>query len=157
MAILDELAEVHHGQFAGLTNDDIEATYPGSFEARAREKYRWRFPGGESYADVDERAALALESIAASSARPLIVSHEMIGRMLLRHLLDLSPEDALSRKHPHNIVYRVDMVTAELTPLAVPGEKSSGTGELPGRERSPCRWVAKTPSVEPRWSPWPLL
>jgi broad specificity phosphatase PhoE len=41
-------------------------------------------------------------------ARPLFVSHEMIGRMLLRNLLDLQPLEALTYGHPHEVIYRVD-------------------------------------------------
>ena len=107
--IIDELAELHHGRFAGLTNDEINARYPGELARRSADKYRWRFPGGESYADADVRAGLALERLARYSARrPLIVSHEMIGRMLQRHLLGLDPAQALARTHPNDLVYAID-------------------------------------------------
>ena len=42
-------------------------------------------------------------------ARPLLVSHEMMGRMLLRNLLDLTPDEALAYGHPHGVVYRIDV------------------------------------------------
>lgn len=92
IVVVDDLAEVHHGRFAGLTHGEIERRYLREWGCRARNKYHWRFPGGESYADADRRAAAALALIDRRLAdRPLIVSHEMIGRMLLRHLLDLAP------------------------------------------------------------------
>jgi probable phosphoglycerate mutase len=106
--VLPELAEVHHGRFAGLTNAEIEAAHPGELARRGRDKYRWRFPGGESYEDADRRAGRALELVAASgSTRPVLVTHEMLARMLLRRLLDLSPADALVRRLPHGVVLRV--------------------------------------------------
>jgi probable phosphoglycerate mutase len=109
LLVIDELAEVHHGRFAGLTDDDIDAAYPGELARRAQDKYRWTFPAGESYADADRRAARALARIAAHPARrPLIVSHEMIGRMLQRHLLGLDPAEALRRRHPHDAVYAIN-------------------------------------------------
>ena len=46
---------------------------------------------------------------AAGVARPLVVSHEMIGRMLLRNLLDITPMEALAYGHPHDVIYRVDV------------------------------------------------
>jgi probable phosphoglycerate mutase len=52
-----------------------------------------------------------------SANRPLIVSHEMVGRMLLRHLLDLSPRDALDRHHPHDVVYEVRPHTRSIREL----------------------------------------
>jgi broad specificity phosphatase PhoE len=105
VTVIDDLAEVHHGIFAGLTDEEIEERHPGWLARRADDKYRWTFPGGESYADADRRAGRALAEPAVRAAgRPLIVSHEMIGRMLQRHLLGLDPGQALASKHPQNVV-----------------------------------------------------
>jgi broad specificity phosphatase PhoE len=97
------LAEVDHGDFTGLTGAEIAHRAP----ERAHDKYRWRFPSGESYADADRRAAAALQAIAVDTRRPLIVSHEMIGRMLVRTLLGEPPATALARHQPHDAVYEV--------------------------------------------------
>lgn len=104
-----ELAEVHHGQWAGLSDEEIQASYPTEWQHRSRDLYLWRFPGGESYADADARAARALARIAAHPAcRPLIVSHEMFNRMLQRHLLRIDPHQALTNRHPNDVVYEFD-------------------------------------------------
>jgi probable phosphoglycerate mutase len=117
---VDELAEMNHGQMAGLTSEGIERLFPGELARRAGDKYRWRFPGGESYADVDRRAGLALAPIAAACVCcPLIVSHEMIGRMLLRHLLGADPMTALGWNQPHDVIYRVDMGTRVVAEVRV--------------------------------------
>jgi broad specificity phosphatase PhoE len=108
VTVLDDLAEVHHGSFAGLTNADIAARHPAAAHERSRDKYHWRFPHGESYADADRRAAAALRAIAGAAQRPLIVSHEMIGRMLLRNLLDEEPAESLRRDQPHDVIYVVN-------------------------------------------------
>ena len=50
--VFEELAEVDHGAFAGLTNEEIEVSHPGVLARRASRKYTWRFPGGESYRDT---------------------------------------------------------------------------------------------------------
>ncbi len=106
--VLRELAEVHHGEFAGLTNDEIEDRHPGALAQRASNKYSWRFPGGESYCDADERSYAALQQVQAlASRRPLLVTHEMVGLMLLRHLLDLPPEDALARSLPQGLMLEI--------------------------------------------------
>ena len=109
-----ELTEVDHGRMAGMTAADIEQAFPGELGRRAADKYRWRFPDGESYADADTRAGLALERIAATGARrPLIVSHEMVGRMLRRQLLNADPMEALGWSQPHDVVYRIDLGAAQ--------------------------------------------
>ena len=38
-----------------MTYQEIERTYPKEFEARAKDKLRYRYPRGESYEDVVRR------------------------------------------------------------------------------------------------------
>jgi broad specificity phosphatase PhoE len=110
VSTVDELAEIHHGAMAGLTGEETEAAFPGEMSRRAADKYRWRFPDGESYAEGNVRAAAALRLVGRSGAiRPLLVSHEMMGRMLLRNLLDLTPDEALAWGHSHAVIYRIDV------------------------------------------------
>jgi probable phosphoglycerate mutase len=105
---LDDLRELDHGDMAGMTNEEIERAFPGELARRSRDKYEWRFPNGESYADADLRAASALRQVAESgSSRPLVVTHEMIARMLLRNLLTLEPKEALTLGLLHSVIYRV--------------------------------------------------
>jgi len=73
---------------------------------------------GESYADADLRAQHALVGIGMRPVhRPLVVSHEMIGRMLQRHLLGLDPRDALARAHPNDVIYAIDPGTRAIQQL----------------------------------------
>jgi broad specificity phosphatase PhoE len=65
-----------------------------------------------------DSSPVALTKIAASGSRnPLIVSHEMIGRMLLRNLLDIDAAAALATSQPHDVVYQVDVPARRLTEL----------------------------------------
>src|ERR1700685_364650 len=57
---VDDLRELDHGDMAGMTNGEIERAFPGEMARRSRDKYQWRFPHRESYADADLRAASAL-------------------------------------------------------------------------------------------------
>jgi len=110
--VVDELTELDHGRFSGLVEGQIDAQFPGQRQLRAADKYGWRFPGGESYADVDIRAARALDRVSRRPVRnPLLVAHEMIGRMLQRHLLGLDAHAALARSHPHDVVYQIDLAS----------------------------------------------
>jgi probable phosphoglycerate mutase len=124
VTIVEDLAELHNGKMAGLTSSEIDQRFPGEMIRRSYSKYEWRFPGGESYADGDRRASAALLQIARYGVqRPLIVSHEMIGRMLLRNLLQLDVADALTWRHPHDVVYQVDIANRAVTPV---GSSNSG-------------------------------
>lgn len=106
--VVDELSEVDHGLLAGLTEAQIRDAHGAAWRDRGTRKYTWRFPGGESYHDAAHRAALALDTIAEIGAvRPALVTHEMIGRMVLMKLHGLSPADALARSLPHGEVFTV--------------------------------------------------
>jgi len=109
VTVIEELAELHHGEMAGLTATEVEARFPGEMDRRNHDKYRWSFPGGESYADADTRAATAIDNIAHYDVRcPLIICHEMIGRMLIRNLLAATADAALGWQHPHDVIYKID-------------------------------------------------
>lgn len=106
--VLDQLAEVDHGRFSGLTSSEIEDQWPGAMANRENDKWRWRFPGGESYEDAATRAANALRELTGrSSSRPLVVTHEMIGRMLIGALLELPSEEALQWSLRQGTVLRI--------------------------------------------------
>ncbi|TDW17156.1 histidine phosphatase family protein [Kribbella kalugense] len=103
--VLDDLAEIDHGLWSGLGSAEIDAGWPGQRAVRERDKYAFRFPDGESYADGAVRAGRALAEVARTDVRrPVLVSHEMIGRMLLRQL---GVPDALESRQPSDVVYRV--------------------------------------------------
>ncbi|MBO9625642.1 MAG: histidine phosphatase family protein [Microbacterium sp.] len=104
-----ELAEVHHGDMAGMTWEEIDELYPTARADRSANRYGWAFPGGESYAQARVRARHALSACGwAASGAPLLVTHEMIGRMLRAELRGLDPYSALALRHPHGIVFEID-------------------------------------------------
>jgi broad specificity phosphatase PhoE len=105
---VDALAEIHHGSFAGRTWDELEALRPGIRELRSENRYGWAFPGGESYASARPRAISALdECFWAGEGPPLLVTHEMIGRLLRAAMRGYGHADALALRHPHGLVFEV--------------------------------------------------
>ncbi|MEV7609156.1 histidine phosphatase family protein [Microbacterium sp. NPDC089320] len=104
-----DLADVHHGMMAGLTWDEVDERYPGARSDRAENRYGWAFPGGESYAQARARARRSLSACGwASEGTPVLVTHEMLGRMLRADLRGLDPSSALSLRHPHDVVFEID-------------------------------------------------
>jgi probable phosphoglycerate mutase len=102
------LSEIDHGGLSGLTDDEIEESHPGLLAERRSCLQSWRFPGGESYADGDIRAVAALLRIETTvTRRPVLVTHEMIARMLVRNLLGLNTDEALNRTFIQGTVYQV--------------------------------------------------
>jgi len=108
IVVVDELAELDHGTFAGLTNAEIKLRHPNARRERRQNKYAWRYPNGESYEDLDTRCASGLQRINTMGvSMPLIISHAMTTRMLLRNLLDLNPQDTMRLAIPHGAVLNV--------------------------------------------------
>lgn len=143
--VVHELAEIDHGRLSGLTHAEVQEAFPGFEEARAQDKYFCRFPGGESYADADVRAQRALQMIAESGARsPLLVSHEMIGRMLLKNLAGLGRTEALALNHPSDLLYKVppgrggfEVLTPGTGAQEHTHTTASGTMTAPGPQPTP--------------------
>lgn len=109
LTVVDDLAELHHGELAGFTWAEIEAANPGLRAQRAENRYGWAFPGGESYAQARRRARRALSECGwQAEGTPLIVSHEMIGRMLRAELRGLDASQALSLRHPPGLVLEIE-------------------------------------------------
>lgn len=105
---VEELAELDHGLFAGRTWDEIEAARPGVRALRSENRYGWAFPEGESYASARPRAIRALEACFwASDGVPLLVTHEMIGRLLRGAMRGLGHAETLGLRHPHGVVLEV--------------------------------------------------
>ncbi|UJP11670.1 histidine phosphatase family protein [Microbacterium sp. KUDC0406] len=103
----EDLAEVHHGELAGLTWDEIDQKHPEIRASRGADRYNWTFPGGESYATARLRARAFLAAL--DDCTPvLVVAHEMIGRMLRAELLGLTPDEALALRHPHGEILRFE-------------------------------------------------
>lgn len=83
-----ELREILLGEWEGLTRADLQERYPREWEARGKDIGGYRPPGGESFADVQERAFAALEQIAARhSGDVLVVAHAGVNRVILCRLL----------------------------------------------------------------------
>lgn len=116
--VVEHLAEIDHGLWTGLTDPEVDIRFPGERDRRAADLYRWRYPEGESYEDADRRAIKGLRAVSdLGGRRILIVSHAMIGRMLLRNLLDLSVSEVLGQPQPHHLVRHVDLRKRRFTDL----------------------------------------
>uniref|UniRef100_A0A3B5M8P8 Uncharacterized protein n=1 Tax=Xiphophorus couchianus TaxID=32473 RepID=A0A3B5M8P8_9TELE len=76
-----------------LTYEEIQENFPDEFAMRDQEKYRYRYPKGESYEDLVQR----LEPVIMELERQenvLVICHQAIMRCLLSYFLD-KPADEL--------------------------------------------------------------
>ncbi len=101
----DRIAEIDLGEWDGKTYDEIERETPGIFARRERDKWRFRPPGGESYAE----AAARVRDFLLHLKRPaVIVGHGATGRILRGYLLGLGRNRVPGLSSPHDAVFRIE-------------------------------------------------
>uniref|UniRef100_A0A8C9U0B0 6-phosphofructo-2-kinase/fructose-2,6-biphosphatase 1 n=1 Tax=Scleropages formosus TaxID=113540 RepID=A0A8C9U0B0_SCLFO len=104
------LNEIDAGVCEELTYEEIQEHYPEEFALRDQDKYRYRYPKGESYEDLVHR----LEPVIMELERQenvLVVCHQAVMRCLLAYFLDKSAEELPYLKCPLHTVLK-------LTPVA---------------------------------------
>jgi len=86
------LDEIDAGICDGMTYEAIAATMPEEYAARARSKFAYRYPRGESYQDIVTRLEPVLIELMRQKDPIVIVSHQATLRVLYAYLTDLKPE-----------------------------------------------------------------
>ncbi|XP_060619282.2 6-phosphofructo-2-kinase/fructose-2,6-bisphosphatase 1 isoform X2 [Anolis sagrei] len=104
------LNEIDAGVCEEMTYEEIQDHHPEEFALRDQDKYRYRYPKGESYEDLVQR----LEPVIMELERQenvLVICHQAIMRCLLAYFLDKSAEELPYLKCPLHTVLK-------LTPVA---------------------------------------
>ncbi|XP_041429153.1 6-phosphofructo-2-kinase/fructose-2,6-bisphosphatase isoform X2 [Xenopus laevis] len=104
------LNEIDAGVCEELTYEEIQENFPEEFALRDQDKYRYRYPKGESYEDLVQR----LEPVIMELERQenvLVICHQAVMRCLLAYFLDKSAEELPYLKCPLHTVLK-------LTPVA---------------------------------------
>ncbi|XP_051790116.1 6-phosphofructo-2-kinase/fructose-2,6-bisphosphatase-like isoform X1 [Erpetoichthys calabaricus] len=86
------LNEIDAGVCEDMTYEEIQENYPLEFALRDQDKYRYRYPKGESYEDLVQR----LEPVIMELERQenvLVICHQAVMRCLLAYFLDKSAEE----------------------------------------------------------------
>ncbi|MBP6332610.1 MAG: histidine phosphatase family protein [Aminivibrio sp.] len=85
------LIEIAHGLWEGRAAPEVEAEWPGMLETWHSRPERVVMPGGESLADVQNRACPALLRIAEGTGENIAVfTHDAVLKVLLMNVLDCS-------------------------------------------------------------------
>ncbi|XP_071657365.1 6-phosphofructo-2-kinase/fructose-2,6-bisphosphatase 1 isoform X3 [Patagioenas fasciata] len=104
------LNEIDAGVCEEMTYEEIQERYPQEFALRDQDKYRYRYPKGESYEDLVQR----LEPVIMELERQenvLVICHQAVMRCLLAYFLDKSADELPYLKCPLHTVLK-------LTPVA---------------------------------------
>jgi broad specificity phosphatase PhoE len=91
------LREIDTGLWQGLTFEEARQRYPREYAERERDLVDYRFPGGESFRELQQRVVPAfLDIVDKDGGNVLVVAHRGTNRVLLCHLLDLPLEELFS-------------------------------------------------------------
>ncbi|XP_057343999.1 6-phosphofructo-2-kinase/fructose-2,6-bisphosphatase 4 isoform X2 [Manis pentadactyla] len=104
------LNEIDAGVCEEMTYEEIQEYYPLEFALRDQDKYRYRYPKGESYEDLVQR----LEPVIMELERQenvLVICHQAVLRCLLAYFLDKAAEQLPYLRCPLHTVLK-------LTPVA---------------------------------------
>jgi len=86
------LDEIDAGVCDGLTYAEIAEAMPSEFAARAADKFRYRYPRGESYQDVIQRLEPVIFELERERAPVLIIGHQAVLRAIYAYMMDQPPE-----------------------------------------------------------------
>ena len=95
----DDLREISHGEWEGLTHDEARAKHPRAYEAWRKDPFRHAAEGGESGQAVLDRAMPVIRDIVAveQGKRVAVVSHKATLRLILCDLLTIDPSSYRDR------------------------------------------------------------
>jgi len=105
------LNEIDAGICEAMSYEEIERTMPTDFAARTQDKFRYRYPQGESYQDVIKRLQPVIIEIERAREPVIVVGHQAILRALYAYLVCIPSEQC-----PHLDIPLHTLI--ELTPHA---------------------------------------
>ena len=82
------LDEIDAGICDGMTYDQIKRDMPDVYAARKADKFRYRYPRGESYEDVITRLEPVIIQLERQRHPVLVISHQAVLRALYAYLVD---------------------------------------------------------------------
>jgi broad specificity phosphatase PhoE len=98
----DRLVEIAFGEWEGLTYDDVLARDKDVVAKRESDKWGFRPPGGESYAQVTDRVGAWCRTLDKDA---VVAAHGGTARALVAHLGIAPPEDATHFPIDQGVVY----------------------------------------------------
>ena len=104
----ERIVEWDCGEWSGQLRTDVERRWPEEWAALLADPFHYRGPGCENYPDMFERAGPFVDQLRATEVdRIAVVSHGMIGKVMVATLLSLDEDETLSVYQPNDVVFRV--------------------------------------------------
>ncbi len=119
------------GDWSGHLYAEIETKWPEQWQAWQADRYGYRGPNCENYPDMITRSTPFLDELRRHDATNIaVVSHGMIGRVMVATLMDYDPVETMAIHQNNDVVYRVTLDdSGAATELA---HFKAGIGPIPG-------------------------
>ncbi len=117
--IFPELREIFAGSCELRTYDEIRQHHPEEFEARRRDKLRYRYPNGESYEDLIRRLDPVILALEEETEPVLIVGHQAVIRVLFAYHLHVPRDEIPHQPVPLHRVFELHSTPYGYTSVAV--------------------------------------
>lgn len=93
---IKDLNEIDAGICEGLTYEEIQERFPQEFAWRDQDKFKYRYPHGESYLDLLQRVDSVVQALLANTD-VLVVSHQAVLRCIMAYFKGTRPGKFFSR------------------------------------------------------------
>ena len=117
------------GDWSGELYGDVQARWAEEWAAYQADPFHYRGPNCENYPDMIARVRPFLDELLGQTVQTVaVVSHGMIGRVMVSTLLGYDERSTLSFRQPNDVVYRVSLGNDR----PAVDHYAAGTGPLPG-------------------------
>ena len=109
------LKEWNCGDWSGHLYEDVKRNWPVEWAALEADRFHYRGPNCENYPDMIARVSPFIDEILSGDSRRIaIVSHGLIGRVMVGILMRHGEAEMLTYRQPNDVVYVVHTGTTRL-------------------------------------------
>jgi broad specificity phosphatase PhoE/predicted kinase len=130
-AVWRSLDEIDAGVCDGMTYEEIRLRMPEIHVARTADKFRYRYPRGESYEDVIQRLDPLIIQLERHRSPVLVIGHQAVLRAIYAYFMDRPPTECPSISIPlHTVIqltpsaYGCDEQRFPLEPMPIESRRS---------------------------------
>ncbi len=106
---VEDLAEIHFGDFEGLTYEEIQKRHPDIFESWMTRPTETQFPNGESFQQMSVRVLRAFDSLTSNHRNQtiVVVAHAGVNRVLLGKALSIPSTEIFRLAQRYGAINRI--------------------------------------------------
>jgi broad specificity phosphatase PhoE len=106
----ERIMEWDCGDWSGHLRSKVKLLWPEQWAALEADPFHYRGPGCENYPDMIERIGPFINELLANPASAIaVISHGMIGRVMVGTLMGYTEKEMLGFRQPNDVIYRVQL------------------------------------------------